>query len=193
MPQDNAKRRPSGVDLNILPASLRRPQLELTMPSLAGLSVTFWLLVILAALILVYFFQFQAKAQGELAQKQAVQRTLDAEVQRRKALPAEVDKLQAALTQTVQLSWGLEDDYQTLVAGKAFWAGVLESILGSRPPGIELTNIAQRGNQVLLNGVGETQASVTVFANNLKKTARFASVTVQSLTEQPPPPPTPIT
>jgi Tfp pilus assembly protein PilN len=178
------------VDLNILPENMRQAGMEVTAPSLAALDVTFWLLVVLAFLLLIPLYQVWVQAQADLGQGQAALRLMDAEVQRRKVLPAEAEKLRATLTQTVQLSWGLEVDYQSLVLGKAVWADNLEAVRTAIPQAIELASLTQKGSQISLIGSGDAQATVLLFATDLKKSPLFAGVTVQSLIEPPPPTPT---
>ena len=190
MPKESARRRVRGVDLNILPEQLRRPKLELTAPSLAGAGLTYWLMALLAALLLVYLYQFLGRTQVEMDQKRLAQRVVDAEIARRKALPAEAEKLRTALTQTQQLSFALDEDYQMLVIGQIFWAQVLENIQAATPPGVEVNGVVQRGNQVVVSGFSDVQNNVTLFAANLKKQPRFASAVVQSLSEKPTPLPT---
>jgi Tfp pilus assembly protein PilN len=190
VPKGKGKGRSQGVDLNILPENMRQAGMEVTAPSLAALDVTFWLLVVLAFLLLIPLYQVWVQAQADLGQGQAALRLMDAEVQRRKVLPAEAEKLRATLTQTVQLSWGLEVDYQSLVLGKAVWADNLEAVRTAIPQAIELASLTQKGSQISLIGSGDAQATVLLFATNLKKSPRFASVTVQSLIEPPPPTPT---
>ena len=139
-----------GVDINILPEWMRRPRLELTAPAAGSLGPTYWLLAILAGLLLVPFYQFAGRAQADLEQKQVAQRVIDAEIQRRKSLPGELDSLRATLTQTLQLSSALELDYQNLVVGQVYWAEILDSIKRASPAGVEITDIAQKGSQVFI-------------------------------------------
>lgn len=186
------RRRSQGVDLNVMPEHMRQASLEVTAPTLASLGATYWLLVVLAVLLLIPLYQVQARAESESAQGQAALRLMDAELQRRKALPAEADKLRATIAQTADLSWGLEVDYQTLVLGKALWADNVEAVRTAIPQAIELASLTQKGNQVSLVGSGDTQSTVLLFATNLKKSPRFANVTVQSMVEPPPPTPTPL-
>lgn len=190
MPRDSIRRRTRGVDLNILPEAMRRPKMELTAPSLAGSGLTFWLTALLAALLLVYFYQFLGRTQVELDQKRVAQRVVDAEIARRRALPAEAEKLRTTLSQTQQLSIALDEDFQMLVMGQIFWAQVLENIQAATPPGVEVSGVVQKGNQVVISGFSDIQNNVTQFAANLKKQPRFASAAVQSLSEKPTPQPT---
>jgi Tfp pilus assembly protein PilN len=190
MPKESARRRVRGVDLNILPEGMRRPKMELSAPSLAGAGLTFWLMALLAALLLVYFFQVLGRTQLELEQKQVAQRVVDAEIARRRALPAEVEKARTAISQTQQLSLALDDDYQKLVMGQIFWAQVLENVQAATPPGVDVTGVVQKGNQVVVSGFSDIQNNVTLFAANLKRQPRFSSATVQSLAEKPTPAPT---
>lgn len=191
MPTETSRKRSQGVDINILPPAMRRPRLEITAPALDRTDRAFWLMAILAALLLVYFYQILAQTQTEVVSQQVSMRILDAELQRRKTLPAELERLQATLTQTLQLSRALDEDYQVLVLGQIFWAEVLENVRGATPPGVEITDILNKGNQVVISGKSDTQNTVTLFAANLKKQPRFSNATVQSLAERPTAVPTP--
>jgi Tfp pilus assembly protein PilN len=171
--------RPRPIDLNLLPPEYRRR-------TGAGLAPVF-ALVLLALLVgALAILQLRLRSEDELARWNA--RLSRAQTTR--AALAVVDttaqEYQGKIASLQQQLDTMQADYHDLAQRRVSWSQVYQAILAAAPADMGLSSIQQRNYQVLLQGTGSSDTSITGFAQKLGGSPLFASVVIQSINESPP-------
>lgn len=174
-----AEGRPRPIDLNLLPPELRRR----TGAGLATVLAVAGLALLVGALAVL---QLRLRAEDELVRWNA--RLSRAQTTR--AALAVVDTAaqdyQGKIASLQQQLDTMQADYHDLAQRRVSWSQVYQAILAAAPADMGFSSIQQRNYQLLIQGTGSSDASITGFAQKLSSSPLFASVVIQSINEAPP-------
>lgn len=171
-------RRPSLIQLNLLPAEVWRPPITISM-----FSVTLVILVLVGAYLLFPFSIFAqwygwpnipnlqslvlqqrgevSDLEDELEQKQAYLSYLESQI-------IEATNLRTEINGALDLLDAMGGDYPVLSASIVTWSGVLREIDRLAPSGVTITSISQ-GSELTIDGTADTVADVWSYANRLEE------------------------
>jgi Tfp pilus assembly protein PilN len=176
--EPEVEERPRPIDLNLLPPEYRRRG-----PGLApGLGLLALALLVAALAIL----QLRVRADDEATRWSA--RLSRAQTTRAALAVVETtaQEYQGKIASLHQQLEVMEADYAELASRRVAWSQVLQAILSAAPADVGLSSIQQRNYQLILQGTGSSDASITGFAQKLSGSPLFASVIIQSISELPP-------
>ncbi|MCS6802311.1 MAG: PilN domain-containing protein [Chloroflexota bacterium] len=173
------ERRPRPIDLNLLPPAYRRR-------TGAGLAPVLALVLLTLAVGALMFLQLRLRAEDELIRWSA--RLSRAQTTRAAlaVVDATAQEYQGKLASLQQQLDALQNDYQELNQRRVSWSQVYQAILTAAPADMGFSTIQQRNYQVLIQGTGSSDASITGFAQKLSSSPLFASVVLQNISEAPP-------
>jgi len=178
-------RRPSLIDINLIPIKEWKPPISL-----------FGVIVAILILVLIYaIFPFATLAEDYdwpdipnlyglwheqkddinslediLAEREAYRTWLMGQVEQAGDLRERIDEFE-------NLLGAMEQDYAALSQGTITWSNVLETIEDAAPAGVNLISIAQ-GSSIEIAGTATSDALISEFAAALEDTGLFASVDI---------------
>lgn len=171
--------RPRPVDLNLLPPEYRRRPGGGLAPILA--------LVLLALVVgALAILQLRVRSDDELARWSARlgrAQTTQSALAVVETSAQEYQGRAAALQQKMDV---MQADYLDLANRRVSWSQVYQAIVNAAPPDMGMASIQQRNYQLLVQGTGSSDASITGFAQKLNGSQLFSSVVIQSISEAPP-------
>ena len=171
-------RRPSLIQLNLLPAEAWRPPITISL-----FSVTLVIVVLVGAYLL---FPFSILAQqygwpnipnlqSLVLQQRGVVSDLEEELEQKQAyltylqsLIMEATNLRTQINEGQDLLDAMVDDYPVLSASMVTWSGVLREIDRLAPSGVTITSISQ-GSDLTIDGTAEDVADVWSYADRLEE------------------------
>jgi len=167
-------RRPSVIQLNLLPAEVWHPPI-----TISPFSVTLVILVLVGAYLL---FPFSTLAQQygwpnipNLMQQRAAVSDLEDELEQKQAYLdylesqiVEATNLRAQINEGEDLLTAMFIDYPVLSASVVTWSAVLREIDRLAPSGVTITSVSE-GSDLTIDGTADDVADVWSYANRLEE------------------------
>lgn len=165
---------PKLLDLNLLPEQYRRRKLSFRI-------IRPWLLMLAFAFLLAPTTKILVDANAEVAHleyelnraQDALEQFSDVSAERE----ALVTRLEEALTQAERI----EEAYQSVAIQHIDWSEVLNSVVRAVPSGVELTDVTQYADEFVLTGVTDNYLLPLTYADRLRATGLFVSVTLEAV------------